>query len=183
MLQETASANPRLVYKKGKFYLEEAEVELGHKYIAFPREWTRGWVKWEDGRPVNEKLGKASVYDPPERKELGDLDKSKWEDEDKDPWSMQNILPLVDIKTGEFVLFCSSSWGGLRAIRKLVNQYYRDLKSGRDRGNPIVEIGSYDRETEHGPTPTPKFDIVDWENPEAPLPPIKDTLGGDEIPF
>jgi len=183
MIQETASANPKLVFKKGKFYIEDQQIELGRKYIAFPREWTRGWTKWEDGRPVAEKLGRASEYDPPPRNELGDTDKSKWEDEDKDPWQQQNILPLVDSETGEFVLFCTGSWGGVKAIKKLVNKYYREIQTGRDIGNPIVAIGTYDRPTEHGPTPSPKFDIVFWENPAAPLPPIKDALDGDEIPF
>jgi hypothetical protein len=183
MLQETASANSRLTYKKGNFFIEDSEIELGHKYIAFPREWTRGWMKWQDGRPIAEKLGKASEYDPPPREEIGDLDKSKWEDENKDPWSMQNILPLVDMETNDFVLFCSSSWGGLKAIRKLVNQYYREIKTGRHLGNPIIAIGSYDRPTEHGLTPTPKFDILEWEDPEAPLPPIQEVMGGDSIPY
>jgi hypothetical protein len=183
MIQETASANPRLVFKKGKFYIEDEEIELGRKYIAFPREWTRGWTKWEDGRPVHEKLGRASEYDPPPRNELGDLDTSQWEDEDKDPWQQQNILPLIDLETDEFVLFCTSSWGGLKAIKKLVNKYYREIQTGRDLGNPIIAIGTYDRATEHGPMPTPRLDIISWENAEAPLPPIKDALGGEEIPY
>jgi hypothetical protein len=63
-----------------------------------------------------------------------------------------------------------------------VNKFYREIKTGRDRGNPIVEIGTYNRPTEYGPTPTPKFDIVGWDNPEALLPPIKEA-SGDEIPF
>jgi hypothetical protein len=183
MIQETASANPTLVFKKGKFFIEDEEIGLGRRYIGFPREWTRGWTKWEGGRPVSEKLGRASEYDAPPRAELGDLDKSQWEDQDQDPWQQQNILPLVDLETDEFVLFRTGSWGGLKAIKKLVNKFYREIQTGRNLGNPIVAIGTYDRPTEHGPTPTPKFDIVSWENADAPLPPIKDALGGDEIPL
>src|SRR6516164_4392012 len=138
MMQETASANPRLIYKKGKFFIEDADIEFGQKYMAYPREWLRGWLKWKDGRPVEERLGRASEYDPPPREELGDLDKTKWDDQDQDPWQMQNILPLTDLQTDELILFCSGSWGGLKAIKKIVNAYYREIGRGSKRGNPII---------------------------------------------
>jgi hypothetical protein len=178
MLQETASANARLVYKKGKYFIGDDEVEIGHQYIAFPREWTRGFVKWDNGHPIAERLGRASEYNPT-REEMGDLEKKG---EDDDPWTMQNILPLVDVKTEEFVLFCSNTWGGLKAIKKLVNAYYREIKTGRDLGNPIIAVDTYDRQTDFGLTPTPKFNIVSWENADAPLPQTQDAMN-DAIPF
>jgi hypothetical protein len=182
MMRETASANPRLIYKKGKFYVEDAEINLGRTYMAYPREWLRGWLKWGDGHPVDDtKLGRASEYDPPPREELGDLDKTKWDDPEQDPWQMQNILPLTDMETDELVLFCSGSWGGLKAIRKVVSAYYREVTKGSNRGNPIISLDTYERKTDFGMTPTPKFEIISWENADAPLPPIGEAMD-DEIP-
>jgi len=184
LLKATARSNPLMRYKKGKFFIGDDEIPLGREYFAFPREWTRGLVRWENGQIVEERLGKvADGFQIPDRNELGHTDQSAWEN-GKDPWARQNLLPLEDLETGEFIIFVSSSYGGKLAIEKLVNRYAREIGAGRDLGNPIIRLGTYDRpDTEYGPIPTPKFEIVGWENPEAPLPPIKDALGGEEIPF
>jgi hypothetical protein len=53
ILKETSRSNPRLLFKKGKFYIGEDQIPLGREYVAFPLDWARGWVKWEDGRIVD----------------------------------------------------------------------------------------------------------------------------------
>ena len=130
------------------------------------------------------KIATAGIpYRVPADDELGHTDESAWKN-GKDPWALQNLLPLEDRETGEFIIFVSSSFGGKLAIEKLVNRYAREIGAGRDLGNPIIRLGTYDRPNkEYGPIPTPQFEIVGWENPEAPLPPIKDALGGEKIPF
>jgi beta-lactamase class D len=53
ILKETSRSNPRLFFKKGKYYISEDEIPLGHEYVAFALDWTRGWVKWHDGNIVD----------------------------------------------------------------------------------------------------------------------------------
>src|SRR5215831_2620418 len=36
MLAETASSNPLLRFKKGKYFFNDNEIEVGHEYIAYP---------------------------------------------------------------------------------------------------------------------------------------------------
>jgi hypothetical protein len=167
LLKATTRANPILRYKKGKYFIGEDEVPLGREYIAFPREWTRGWVKWEDGQVVAERLGKpAEGYVPLDRDELGDNEKQG----EEDPWSQQNLLPLVDVETDEFIVFASSSFGGSLAIQKVVNRYSREIAAGKNLGNPTIKIDTYDRPSkDYDPIPTPRFIITGWENDSAPL--------------
>jgi hypothetical protein len=186
ILKQTTRANPLLRFVTGKYKIGEDEIAAGREYVVFPMEWTRGWTKWHDGQIVagSERLGKvAAGFVPCEREELGDTDPSQWEDEDSDPWQMQNMLPLEDAETGEFVVFVSSSFGGKMAIEKLCNRVARDLNAGRNLGNPTIKLGIAEFSTKkYGKVSRPEFTIISWENEDAPLPPIKDAVG-DEVPF
>jgi hypothetical protein len=187
ILKQTTRANPLLRFIKGKYKIGDEEIPVGREYVAFPLQWTRGWVKWQDGQIVagSERLGKvADGFVPCDRDELGDLDKTQWEDVDSDPWQLQNLLPLEDAETGEFVVFVSGSFGGKMAVEKLCNRVARDLSAGRNLGNPTIklDIGEFSTK-KYGKVPRPEFTIIAWENETAPLPPIKDALGGDSIPF
>ena len=72
ILKETARANPLLRFKKGKYLIGEDEIPAGREYVAFPLEWTRGWVKWEGGQIVDERVGKVGEgFVLLERDELG----------------------------------------------------------------------------------------------------------------
>jgi hypothetical protein len=189
ILKETSRSNPRLLFKKGKYYIGEDEIPLGHQYVAFALDWTRGWVKWEDGNIVNPVVHMGRVaegYVPPERDELGDNDKSQWED-GNDPWQPQNILPLEDVESGEFVIFVSGSFGGKIAVEKLCNRVARDLKAGKDRGLPIVSLAVGEFSTkDYGKIPRPDFPIAQWERGEEQqqdvLPPLTKDLN-DSMPF
>jgi hypothetical protein len=189
ILKETARANPLLRFKKGKYHIGESEVALGRQYIAFPLEWTRGWVKWEGGQIVDERLGKVGQgFVLVERDELGDLDKTKWEKPDSDPWQMQNMLPMEDAETGEFVVFVTGSFGGKIAIEKLANRVARDISAGRDLGMPNIELGVTEFTTkQYGSVQRPEFIITGWENEQKvgsiiPPEPAAKVLG-DAIPF
>jgi hypothetical protein len=166
ILRETARANPLLRFRKGKYYLGESEVALGRQYVAFPLEWTRGWVKWEGGQITDERLGKVGQgFVLVERDELGDTDKTKWEDPDKDPWQQQNMLPMEDVESGEFCVFVTGSFGGKIAIEKLANRVARDISAGRNLGAPTIKLGVTEFTTkQYGSVPRPELTIVGWEN-------------------
>jgi hypothetical protein len=179
ILRAAKSAVPMLRFVKGKYFIGEDEIPVGHEYIAYPLDWVRGWVKWWDDAVVAEKLGKvAEGFQPPEREELGDTDESKWPD-GKDPWCRQNMLPMEDRETGDLVVFNSNSHGGRIAIEKLAARVARDLKSGRDRGRPTIglHVATFTSK-DYGKIARPDFQIVGWEYDEVPPPPLD-----DEIPF
>ena len=84
---------------------------LGREYYAYPLDWVWGHVKWENGIIVEERLGRvADGFIPADREELGDTDQAEWEN-GNDPWQPQNLLPLEDAQTGEFIVFVTGSFG------------------------------------------------------------------------
>jgi hypothetical protein len=186
ILKQTTRSNPLMRFIKGTYKVGDEEIALGREYVAFPLQWTRGWVKWQGGQIVagSERLGKvADGFVPCERDELGDLDKTKWEDADSDPWALQNLLPLEDAETGEFLVFVSGSFGGKIAIEKLCNRVAREISAGRNLGNPTIKLDVAEFNTKkYGKVPRPDFIITGWENEDAPLPPTNEAMG-DEIPF
>jgi hypothetical protein len=180
LLQQTARSNPILRWKQENGYrIGEEERELGREYVAFPREWSRGPVKWIDGEIVEQRI-KRVVDDPtlPSRESLGDNDKSQWEDEDKDPWSFMNYLPMEDVETGEFVLFSTASMGGRIAVEKLCNHAAREIKAGRRSGLPKISLATKPFPTKFGQRQRPDFPISGWVYQE----PIHKDMD-DEIPF
>jgi hypothetical protein len=178
ILRETARANPLLRFKEGKFLIGEDEIELGREYIAHVLDWTRGWVRWEDGVIVETHM--ARVMDDtklPTREELGHQDESRWED-GKDPVVFQNILPVEDVETGEYMLFATSSIGGKIAVEKLCNSVARTYKAGSKYGLPIIAIATTPFTTKFGTKPRPHFPIVRWHE----LPPPTEDMS-DAIPY
>jgi hypothetical protein len=186
ILRETARSNPMLRFKEGNYYIGEDKVELGHEYIAYPMDWTRGWVRWEDGLISETRMQLVADGQPKLRRdELGDLDQGLWEADERtgnlrDPWQEQQILPLEDLETGEYLIFVTSSVGGRIAVEKLCNFVSRQYKLSRQSGLPIIKLGTKDMPTKFGGTkPRPDFmSMVRWHD----LPPIKDEMS-DEVPF
>jgi hypothetical protein len=186
MLKQTSRSNPLLRFKKGKYFIGGEEIPLGRQYIVYALDWVRGFVKWENGAIVTDRLGRvADGFVLPERSELGDTDEHAWVD-GKDPWEFQNMLPLEDVRTGEFVVFVSPSFGGKIAVEKICNRVARDLKAGRDRGSPTIELAvGVIKTTEFGDVPRPDFVIVGWEHDQHKpvFPPTAENDLNDSIPF
>ena len=188
ILKQTSRSNPLLRFKKTKYLIGEDEVPLGREYYAYPLDWVWGHVKWENGIIVEERLGRvADGFIPADREELGDTDQAEWEN-GNDPWQPQNLLPLEDAQTGEFIVFVTGSFGGKLAIEKLCNRVARELKAGRDRGLPRIKLAIAEFNTKNfGEVQRPDFVIVGWERDDrasAPsdVPPGDKGLS-DAIPF
>jgi hypothetical protein len=184
LLQETARSNPIMRWKNETDYrIGEDERELGREYRAFYREWSRGPVKWLDGEIVKHHI-KRVVDDPtlPSRESLGDNDSAGWKDQDKDPWSFMNYLPMEDVETGEFVLFSTSSIGGKIAIEKLCNEVAREIKAGCKSGEPIVRLARGTFKTRFGEIkPRPDFPINGWVDQEPIEKDLNDADTGDDV--
>jgi hypothetical protein len=178
ILRETARANPTLRFKEGEYLSGEDKVALGRECVAYPLDWTRGWVKWEDKAIVEQRMVRvADDVKLPAREDLGDDDESLWE-EGKDPWVFQNILPMDDLETGEYMIFVTSSIGGKIAIETLCNSVGRAYKAGRQFGLPVIKLDTKPFPTKFGTKPRPHFPIVRWQD----LPPLSAEMS-DEIPF
>jgi hypothetical protein len=153
-------------FVKGKWLHGDGEIPLGTEYVAEMDQLARGWVRWDDGKPVDHRLvfvrdGKKIA----ERAELGFNDKSEWEkDEDgepKDPWQEQNYLPLVHCETDENFCWVFSSHGAKKACQKLSLAYWkRDLSQ-----LPIISLRAdrYKHAT-YGWTDIPILKVERWQN-------------------
>lgn len=173
-----------LKFTKGHYYVGDDEVAAGREYVAHVNQLARGWVKFEDGKVVEQKLGKiADGFEPAAREELGDTDSDQWEVDSsgnpRDPWVLQYYLPFEDLETGEVVVFVTSSHGGRGAIGKLCNVFARNV----DKGSPQIRLGvSAYKHREYGRIETPEFPVVSWTGGADDPKTLANELN-DEVPF
>lgn len=192
--QEAASGNGDfLKFSKGEWLKgqEDEEVELGTRLAANMGELSIGWIRWEDGKPAERRMGLLSQGHKPElRPELGYTDQAEWETDDetgqpKDPWNFTNELPLANPDNGEQMTWSAASKGGIGAIGNLCKAYGREYRQ-RDGQVPIVELGrdSY-KHKKYGKTYVPVATIVDWvANGSVPAPAQDDDDDGqDSLPL
>src|SRR5262249_24311263 len=128
-----------LKFNKGMYYAGTEEVPIGTELVAIATQ--VGWIKWQDGKPVELRMRAANAR-LPSRESLGDLDKSKWETGSSgpiDPWKLTRYLQLVDPKSAKDFTFVTSSWGGHDAIRTLARQL--EIKRTHQRGaTPVLKL-------------------------------------------
>ena len=189
-----------LKFVKGEWQIGEDAVPQDSEVIAYIDELARAWIKFEDQSVTDKRIVKVAMGRPPERKDLGDTDSSKWElgedGQPRDPWVLQWLLPmsLVDA-VGDLIVFATSSKGGIGAIGALCQVYGRSPRNGL---LPIVALkcASY-KHPQYGKVLKPDLPIVGWHGtaPQAAVsnfpnppsgaggasPPATDLM--DEIPF
>jgi len=169
LLASTQTHEKLLKFRKGKYFVMDDEVRAGTEFIAHASQLTLGWVKFVGNKVVERKMGRAADrFAPPERNELGDMDKSEWEYRDgeaQDPWSFQHLLPLENPETGEVYIFTTSSIGGRIAAEQVVQAYAKRLKHTGSRSLPIVQITVSQMSTKN--VARPHFEIVGWEDAPA----------------
>ncbi|MBO4228150.1 hypothetical protein [Bradyrhizobium neotropicale] len=163
-----------LKFSKGDWLVGETndEVPLGTQFVANMGELLRGWVRWADNKPTDHVMGKVMMrYQPPRRSELGDLDKSQWEVDDKgnerDPWQETYYLLLMGTGDdhGELYTYAASSKGGRDAIAELCKEYSKGKRKQKGEMYPVVALGSdsYPHpKKEYGRIKTPVLKIVGW---------------------
>jgi hypothetical protein len=187
-------------FSKGSFYAGESndQVPLGTKFVANIDELLVGWLRWENGRPVEHRMGRvADKWRAPPRSELGHHEQALWDvgadGKPADPWQFVNYLPLMD-ERGEIFTFTTSSRGGLSAIGTLSGQYGRQRAKHPDEF-PVITLGanSYQHQVKsYGRIQYPEFHLIMWWPKSLfgvppgeegfTLPPLKDELN-DDIPF
>jgi hypothetical protein len=94
-----------LRFSKGDYIAgqEEEQIPLGTRFVACMDSLKAGWVYWQNNAPdpAQERMGLIiERFQPPKRKELGDLDPEEWERDGegkpRDPWQFTNHLILHD---------------------------------------------------------------------------------------
>ena len=112
------------------------------------------------------------------------MDRNEWpkgpDGKVEDPWSEVGEIVLADQVSGDEYRFSTSSFGGRKAIAKLLNNYVK-LAARHPGDMPIVEIGSGSyRHVTYGEVHTPSLKIVGWLSDGISEP---EELLSDEIPF
>jgi hypothetical protein len=190
----TSGRVPFLKFKKGIYYLNADKVDaafLERRFFAYCGDWRRGWRRWEGEKVIDDRMVRVAddPTDPCPREELGDTDQTKWEpaadDEIRDPWCLENQLPVEDIETGERFIIATPSAGGGIAVAVLCGRWASNRRKKLDKGLPIIKLcaGTFSTK-KYKDVPKPEFEIVAWENDDAPDEPVDITpLIDDEIPF
>ena len=191
--QEDAGFEKLLKFKKGVYVCDGQDVPQGTQYIAHCVGWTKCWIKFRDGTVVERRTYPvASGKVPPHREELDDQDQSTWEPgldgKPADPWVYQHLLPLED-KSGDLIVFVTSSIGGKRAVADLCKLYGRRTSRTGVSEQPLVKITVAVMPSQRfGNVPRPNFEVVGWDSHREGIREVKapDTLKqemDDEIPF
>jgi len=172
---------------------EWVEIEMRRRLIALAT--AAGYVKWQGGKPVEYRMREPGTR-MPDRPDLGDNDRVKWEigpdDQPRDPWQNTLFVYLIDPQTLEEFTFVTSSWGGRDCVINLAGQIKR-MRSKYPDAVPLVELGAAPMSTRFGRKSKPTLKVVDWrttvaslvtEQPERQLPsPTAVSDLDDEIPF
>lgn len=195
-MQSNRIVGDLLKFSKGEYLAGQNgdEVEEGTELVANMHELMVGWVRWEDNKPTDMRMGRiAEGFKPVARRELGDTDESEWEIDEssgkpRDPWQPTNYLILKDAESDKLYTFATSSKGGLGAIANLCREYGKAMRQKPDQ-LPVIALGtdSYRHPNKaYGKIFTPKLEIVGW----APRDAFDEALAADrerkeepEIPF
>lgn len=192
--QDDAGFQKMLKYKKGDYWCDGHEVPLGTQVIAHCIGWVKAWIKFENRTVIERKLYRVARGErAPERDELPDKDQQYWgpglDGRPADPWTLQYLLPMENLETGEQYVFIGSSFGGRRAVGELCSAYARRRAKDRDTGQPIVELQSTTMPTRnYGHVKRPIFEIVSWGSEHEPVEQISKAVSAknemdDDIPF
>jgi hypothetical protein len=171
--QNDAGFQKMLKFKKGVYFCDGEEIDIGTKYIAHCIGWTKTWVHFADQKVVERKIYRVARGEKaPERDQLPDNDQSQWpigiNKQPADPWVYQYLLPMEDPRSGEVRIFVGSSFGGRRAVADLCAAYARHSTKHKGSGQPIVTLQMLMMPTKNfGDVPRPHFEIVGWDDEAA----------------
>jgi hypothetical protein len=127
------------------------------------------WVRWEDGKPVEQLVRRAGER-LPEREKLSHTNEDEWPigpgDEPQDPWQNTRLVYLVDPDSAEAFTFSTSSYGGRAAVIDLGDTIAR-MRTAHPDAAPIVELRSAEMPTKHGRKSKPVLKVAGWKNISA----------------
>jgi len=157
-----------LKFSKGDYLAgqDNEEITVGTKMICNMDQLLIGWIRWEDQKPVEQRMGLlVDGYVPAKRDTLGfgyepgmksddpNIDTTDWEvdptsHQPRDPWQFSNYLVMKDVNESDvdegIYTFAASSAGGLNAIGDLCKVYGGKMRQ-HPKEYPVVtlKVGSY----------------------------------------
>lgn len=146
---------------------ENVEIEEGSEWAINPLSLMHGWTAWTDyKKKANEKLGEVMVPATSPLPPRTDLRELTDEEGNKCDWDQQLSLQfqcLTGEDEGTQVQYNTTSVGGLKAVKGILNAIARQLEVDMENPVPVVRIktDSYQHKT-WGKTYVPEFEIVDW---------------------
>jgi hypothetical protein len=169
-LQQNDFVGLPLKFAKGKWLVKDgdktAELKDGDRFIVDVLSYSEGWTRWQDRKPTHRFLARrVDGFISPPRHVLPEADKKTWPAGPKgstDPWQEEQRIVLRNMATGQLVTWSSGSYGGRIALAALLDAFAAESKQHPGH-MPVVELSSYARATDYGPTPTPQLEIVDWQ--------------------
>jgi hypothetical protein len=186
MTQSTAIIGSLLKFSKGDWLagFESEEVPNGTELVAIVPGIVHGPQRWEDNRPVEQRMGPMiDGFVPPERSTLGYDDKSKWEvsgGKPRDPWQVTIYLPMVTIDAATVYTFSTGTDGGRRhAIGPLCKDYGAHVRLHPDE-LPIIKLDqdSYEHtDRSIGRVKYPELPIMRWVKAEKYLAAVAKAAG------
>ena len=169
---------------------DQDEIPKGTQMIADMYRLRTGWIKWEDNRPIERKMGYLQDYIPPPRDTLGDLDNSMWEDPERDPLQFVNDLVMYQPDSEEMFTSAATSRGGINAVGELSKHWGKHIRMHGEGTLPLIklDVGFYMHSNRSfGKILYPKFVIVKHVKPPQAL--LDSREGGaplieeDELPL
>ena len=162
--EAAAVGGPRLKFVKGNYKVGDDAVALNTEYVALMADVAQCWVRFEDGKLTHSLLYKlAAGFEPCQREELGDP-KDTWEKWDRDPWTLQWMLPLQSVETETAVIFTTDTVGGEQAVKALIKEYTPRRNTG---SLPIVALKSRSYTNSYGAQHAPVLSVIGWTPPGA----------------
>jgi len=159
-----------LKFNKGEWLAgqDETEMPVGTELVAATHLLQSGWMRWDDGKPVEIIMGcRADGFRPPARETLGYTDKSTWGELNGqviDPWRRADVLYMADPKTGQVYTFSPMSDGGLQAIKGLMREYGPHLRTNPNE-IPTVSLGStWYKHPSFGKVYKPVLELAGWRD-------------------
>jgi hypothetical protein len=167
---------------------QNTEMKKGTRLVPIVPAMLAGYVLWRDGELADQAFKPLEGLDLRAlRATLTETDRSLWPTDDDgrpiDPWKEAAMLPMKDLETGAEYTFSTSSVGGVRACKKLVGDYIKQLKAAPETTAgclPIVElqVQSYQHtDRKRGTIFNPVLLGIDWIRATdiAALPPLSES--------
>src|SRR6516225_8110112 len=152
---------------------QNIELKKGTRLVAIVPEMLAGYVLWRDGELVDQAYKNIEGVDLRAlRDTLGETDRSLWLTDDDgraiDPYREAAMLPMKNPETGAEYTYSTSSVGGVRACKKLVGNFVKQIKAAPETTAgclPVVELGveSYQHpDRKRGTIFNPVLLGIDW---------------------
>lgn len=159
-------------YRQGHWYRKPSkgeEVEIGNTetFIIDPLSFAKSWVKWENKQKTGQ-VGPGRRVDGfllPLRDQLPDQDENRWpydkHGKRQDPWSENHQITMKDSANGDLLTYVTTSWGGYKAIGRLLEAFFRDARKHPGM-YPVVLLELVEGPSDYGRQHKPALSIVDW---------------------